>query len=149
MSGEAARPSLDGFPAFPDHTWQALAAYLQPVNCQAGVLLFAEGDATDGLYFLVGGKFAVQKKGELPGRMQTVALLSGGSVAGEGALAGIATRRASLLCLEAGVVLRLSLADHAHLRDENPRLCLTLLHFLLRISSLRLGCCSDRLAVLL
>jgi len=140
---------MNGFPAFPEDTWQALAAYLQPVDCQAGTLLFTEGDAADSLYFLVGGKFAVQKKGELPGRMQTVALLSGGSVAGEGALAGIAARRASLFCLESGPVLRLSLADHARLADENPRLCLTLLHFLLRISSLRLGCCSDRLAVLL
>jgi hypothetical protein len=51
--------------------------------------------------------------------------------------------------LEAGVVLFLSQEAHARLCQDNPRLCLTLCHYLLRISSLRLGCASDRLAVLL
>ena len=145
MSGGA----VTGFPAFSEADWRALRAFLQPVKCQAGVPLFAEGEASDGLYFLLSGKFAVEKKGDLPGKIQTVALLSGGSVAGEGAMAGISRRRASLVCLEAGSLLFLSLAAHTRLRAENPRLCLTLSDYLLRISALRLGCCSDRLAVLL
>ncbi|MDR0477589.1 MAG: cyclic nucleotide-binding domain-containing protein [Desulfobulbaceae bacterium] len=140
---------MTAFPAFSETDWQALTACLQPVKCQVGALMFSEGDASDGLYFLLSGKFAVEKKGELPGKMQTVALLSGGSVAGEGAMAGITRRRASLVCLEAGSVLFLSLAAYARLCQDNPRLCLTLSRYLLRISALRLGCCSDRLAVLL
>ena len=137
------------FPVFSEADWQTLTARSRPVECQAGGILFAEGDVSDGLYLLLNGQFAVQKKGELPGKVQTVALLSGGSVAGEGSLAGIAHRRTSLVCLQAGSALFLSMSDHARLCQENPRLSLALAHYLLRISSLRLGCCSDRLAVLL
>jgi len=143
MSAEA------GFAAFSADDWQALTAWLQPAECQVGMPLFAEGDASDGLYFLLAGQFAVEKKGKLPGKGQTIALLSGGSVAGEGAIAGIACHRASLVCLEAGPVLFLSLDAYARLCQDNPRLCLMLAHYLLRIASLRLGGCSDRLAVLL
>ncbi|HBT96706.1 MAG TPA: hypothetical protein DEB25_03235 [Desulfobulbaceae bacterium] len=97
------------FAAFSAEDWRALASFLSPVECRAGAPLFSEGEVSDGLYFLLSGQFAVEKKGKLPGKKQTVALLSGGSVAGEGAVAGIARRRASLLCLEAGQVLFLSL----------------------------------------
>lgn len=141
--------TVTAFPVFSETDWQALTAYSRPVECQVGVTLFAEGDVSDGLYFLLSGKFAVQKQGDRLGKVQTVALLSGGSVAGEGAMAGILRRRASLVCLEAGSVLFVSLADHARLAEENPRLCLVLAHYLLRIASLRLGASSDRLAVLL
>jgi len=147
MSGDG--KIVTAFPAFSEAEWQAIAACSQLVEYQDGASLFAEGDAGDGLYFLLSGQFAVEKKGDLPGKVQTVALLSGGSIAGEGALAGIARRRASLVCLQAGSVFFLPLAAHARLCRENPRLCLALSHYLLRISSLRLGCCSDRLAVLL
>ncbi|MDR3089378.1 MAG: cyclic nucleotide-binding domain-containing protein [Desulfobulbaceae bacterium] len=146
--GENKGASAD-FAALPESDWRALAAYVEPVECRAGEPLFSEGEAASGLYFFLDGRFAVQKKGELPGKMQTVALLAGGSVAGEGALVGIARHRASLLCLESGRALCLTTAAHVRLREENPRLCLTLLHYLLRISALRLSGASERLAVLL
>jgi len=148
MSGLAG-DTMAGFAAFSEADWQALTAFLQPIDCQAGTSLFSEGDAGDGLYFLLAGQFAVEKKGKLPGKIQTVALLSAGSLAGEGAVSGIARRRASLVCLEAGQALFLSLDAYARLRQDNPRLCLTLHDYLLRIAALRLGGCSDRLAVLL
>ena len=141
--------TVANFPAFSEADWQGLTACSRPIDCQAGASLFAEGDASDGLYFLLSGTFAVEKKGELPGKMQTVALLSGGSVAGEGAMAGIPRRRASFVCLEAGSVLFLPLEAHARLCQENPSLSLVLAHYLLQIAALRLGGCSDRLAVLL
>lgn len=137
------------FPFFASAGWQDHWSELQLVDVPAGDALFGEGQAASGLYLVVSGRFSVQRKTGFADKKQVVALLAPGSFIGESALAGESVRGTTVVAVEKSSAALLPLSGFIRLTERNPGLAIELLQTLLRLSSLRLRKCSERLALVL
>lgn len=137
------------FPLFDAAGWQDLGPEMQLIDVPAGEALFSEGDAATGLFLVVSGRFSVQRKTGFADKKQVVALLAPGSFIGESALAGESIRGTTVVAVEKSTTALLSLSSFTSLTEQQPGLAVELLQVLLRLSSLRLRKCSERLALVL
>lgn len=115
----------------------------------AGDILVREGDKVESLYFIIEGRIAVQKETAMAGKRQAVALLSAGSVVGEGALSNNTCHGATLVCVEKCVLGELTRNAFSALEESNPEVACRILKGVLGIASLRLRKSSERLARIL
>lgn len=122
---------------------------LEPVEIKKSGILFDVGQDTDGLYFIVSGKMAVQKETGFGTRKQVVALLDRGAPVGEAGLLDETTRGASVVAIEDTSLLFLSKIAFDNLSKERPELGLIVLRWLLGRVSLRLKGSTERLAHIL
>lgn len=80
-------PAVPALAALPTAALAKLSAALTEREVPAGGTLFAEGDAADAMYFIVGGTVRIEKRtGDAAGGVKTLALLGRGDPVGEMAL---------------------------------------------------------------
>ena len=115
-----------------------LAAALEEKSYPEGVLIFAEGDAPDAMYFIQEGCIRVQKRTQAEGSAQkTLAVLETGDYFGEMALFEQKPRSASTVAVGQVKVLRLSKVAFDNLH-KNTAQGLDVLAAMIRTSSERL-----------
>lgn len=119
------------------------------VEIEKGGTLFGVGQEADGMYFVVSGKMAVQKETGFGTRKQVVALLDSGAPVGEAGLLDEASRGATVVAVEDTSLLFLSKKAFNDLCEEQPKLGIVFLKWLLGRVSLRLKGSTERLAHIL
>lgn len=112
------------------------------------VLSIAGAEATC-LYFILEGRFAVQKEIGVGKRTQAVALLAAGTVTGEAALTGENLHRATVMAVEQSLVAGLTTQALDAIKARMPELFIDLMRKILSITSIRLQKSSERLARIL
>lgn len=115
----------------------------------AGENLFEEGDEGFSVYFILEGKLAVHKATSMTGKRQAVALLGPGSVVGEGVLGLKTVHGSTLVAVEKSVLAELSMSGFREIEENDPQLALVIVRRMLKLSSIRLQKCSERLALIL
>ena len=83
--------------------------------------IFAQGDATDGLFFIQEGKVQLSVVSEA-GKEATLGILSEGDFFGEGGLAGQLTRMSCAIALTDCVLLHVERKAMMHAMDMQPKL---------------------------
>lgn len=124
---------------------ERLAGYFVCRSVARGEVLYRSGTAAEGCYLLVAGLLAVSRVTGFSDRSQIIALLRPETVVGEGALAGRGVRTATVTAIEDSELLLLQVEDYRRLSREAPETALTVITYLLSISSRRLEKCSERL----
>jgi len=93
--------------------------------------IFAQGDASDGLFFIQEGKVQLSVVSE-SGKEATLGILSEGDFFGEGGLAGQLTRMSSAIALSDCVLLRVERKSMMHAISAEPKLSAMFVKYLLR-----------------
>jgi len=93
--------------------------------------IFAQGDATDGLFFIQEGKVQLSVVSEA-GKEATLGILSGGDFFGEGGLAGQLTRMSSAIALTDCVLLHVERKAMMHAMSVQPKLSAMFVKYLLK-----------------
>lgn len=132
-----------------ERDWQAVYSFCSGKSLIAGRVLFDYGEPGKTLYFIQGGRLAVHKFTGFQKKMQVVALLDKGSVAGEAALLESHYHKTKVTVVEDSELLCLSVKKYQTLQNEQPELAHRLLAYFLSITSLRLEKTSERLAQIL
>ncbi len=124
-----------------------LIAYLAPVVVGAGTTLIAEGETSDGLYFVREGRISIYIARPGGGRRRLKTYLAG-TVVGELGLTGGQTRTASILADTGVRAWRLDAAAFKRLKRDRPDLALKLQDALIQLLGERLGAANRLLAAL-
>lgn len=132
-----------------ERDWQSVYSFCSVERLVSGHVLFDYGDPGKALCFIQCGRLAVHKFTGFQKKMQVVALLDKGSVAGEAALLESHCHKTKVTAVEDSELLRLSVEKYQTLQSEQPDLALRLLAYLLSITNLRLEKTSERLAQIL
>lgn len=111
-----------------------------------GELLFARGDQSDEIYFLLSGKVAVQHSTGFGDRMQVVALLDPGAIVGESGLLLDSRRGATVVATKPSRLAVLTSTQFTALAQTTPHLGQKILMYLLSRATIRLQKSSERLA---
>jgi len=93
--------------------------------------IFAQGDATDGLFFIQAGKVQLSVVSEA-GKEATLGILSEGDFFGEGGLAGQFTRMSCAIALTDCVLLHVERKAMMHAMDTQPKLSAMFMKYLLK-----------------
>jgi CRP/FNR family transcriptional regulator, cyclic AMP receptor protein len=93
--------------------------------------IFAQGDATDGLFFIQEGKVQLSVVSEA-GKEATLGILSEGDFFGEGGLAGQLTRMSSAIALTDCVLLHVARKTMMHAVSTQPKLSTMFMKYLLK-----------------
>jgi len=93
--------------------------------------IFAQGDATDGLFFIQKGKVQLSVVSEA-GKEATLGILSEGDFFGEGGLAGQLTRMSSAIALTDSVLLHVDRKAMMHAMSMQPKLSAMFMKYLLK-----------------
>jgi len=93
--------------------------------------IFAQGDATDGLFFIQEGKVQLSVVSEA-GKEATLGILSEGDFFGEGGLAGQFTRMSSAIALTDCVLLHVERKAMMHAVSTQPKLSTMFMKYLLK-----------------
>lgn len=123
-----------------------LLGVMDTLSCKRGSELFAHGDRSECMYFIVSGRVAVQNRTGFGDRTQVIALLDAGAPIGERGILGNVFRGARVTVVEDAELLRLSLTDFADIVKKQPFLAVSVLRWLLDRATLRLQKSSERLA---
>ena len=124
-----------------------LITYLSPVVVGAGTTLIAEGDASEGLYFVREGRVSVFVARPGGGQRRLKTYLAG-TVVGELGLTGGQTRTASIVADTGVRAWRLDAAAFRRLKRDRPDLALKLQDALIHLLGERLGAANRLLAAL-
>lgn len=128
---------------------QFIYSFCSVVKLSAGDVLFDYGESGKALYFIEEGRLAVHKFTGFQKKMQVVALLDEGAVAGESVLLGKHCHKTKVTAIEESSLLSLSFEKYNALQVEHPELSLRFLSYLFKIVTLRLEKTSERLAQIL
>jgi CRP-like cAMP-binding protein len=128
------------------HEIQHILPMLERVHFKKGSVLFLPGSEATEVYFIAKGKFAIQAPTGFQNKMQVVALLSEGSMVGEGGIVGGTVRRATVVAVEESVVLVLRRSDLNEIEMQHPAIAIKIIKHLLVITHGRLIDNSERLA---
>src|SRR5579862_4304218 len=93
--------------------------------------IFAQGDETDGLFFIQAGKVQLSVVSEA-GKEATLGILSEGDFFGEGGLAGQSTRMSSAIALTDCVLLHVEKKAMMHTMRIQPKLSAMFVKYLLK-----------------
>jgi len=93
--------------------------------------IFAQGDATDGLFFIQEGKVQLSVVSEA-GKEATIGILSQGDFFGEGGLAGQLTRMSCAIALTDCVLLHVERKAMMHAMNMQPKLSAIFMKYLLK-----------------
>ncbi len=128
---------------------QSVYAYCSAVKLAAEEVLFDYDEPGKALYFIENGRLAVHKFTGFQKKMQVVALLDKGSIAGESAVLQNHCHKTKVTAIEESKLLSLTSEKYQTLHDEQPELACRFLGYLLNVTSLRLEKTSERLAQIL
>lgn len=118
---------------------RSLTVFLRHHRLTAGDILFKQGEASQGLWFLVSGKVAILKeRSDQPAKTGRVATVGAGQTLGEISLMDGQPHSATATADTDAVLLSLSRDDFDRLLKDYPRLGVTLLRKLGRQLGLRL-----------
>lgn len=134
------------FPRFNRSDVEHLLPLMEEVRLIAGEVLFSLEEGGRELFFVVKGRLAVQKRTGFGERTQVVALLSPGAPVGERFLLRDNIHGSTVVAVNDSLVLSLPGDVFIELKKEHPLLVVSLLEWLLDITSLRLRKNSDRLS---
>lgn len=137
------------FPFLTKEEAETVFAAMEPLDLDAGEILFRSGQSADHFYVLVAGRLAVQKHTGFAERMQVVALLDSGAPLGESGLLTGRLHGATLTAVQPCRLLTLSAQAYATLAQEHSPLAVKLLTWVVERISLRLQKSSERLALVL
>jgi len=132
-----------------DEEIAVLAPYLTGVFHEPDTVVMHEGEQGDWMAFVAGGKLAVKKKTNFPGKHVLVALLEEGSMIGEISVMEKGRRAATVSVVEPCRLLYLSSADVDNLLLNHPELGIKILRRILHVVGIRVKKADDRLAKLL
>ena len=132
-----------------EHDRQSLYAFCTRETLSAGQVLFDYGELEKAVYFIEEGRLAVHKFTGFQEKMQVVALLDKGSIAGESAILEKYYHKTKVTAIEESVLFCLSADIYKTVVEEQPGLALRFLSYLLSITSVRLEKTSERLAQIL
>ena len=93
--------------------------------------IFAQGDATDGLYFIQEGKVQLSVVSEA-GKEATLGILSEGDFFGEGGLAGQLARMSSAIAMTDCILLHVDRKAMMHVMSIQPKLSAMFIKYLLK-----------------
>ena len=122
-----------------------IAAHMQIVHLDEKQRLFAEGEQSDYICFVVSGKLEVFKQSQ-KGRMVSVSTLSKGRCIGEMALMDAYPRSATVVAQSECTLLKITRESFAQILDERPRAGISFLQALSKSLSLQLRKTSGQLA---
>lgn len=128
---------------------QSLYAVCTRETLAAGQVLFDYGEPGQVVYFIEKGRLAVHKFTGFQNKMQVIALLDKGSIAGESAILEKHSHKTKVTAIEESELLCLSSDAFRKVVENQPDLALRFLSYLLTITSLRLEKTSARLAQIL
>lgn len=125
--------------AVDDDALARLAAVLEEKHCADGQIVFAEGDAGDGMYFIVEGCVRIEKRARATGAVQkALAVLEAGDYFGEMALLDRKPRSASAVAAGRVRLLRLSKKAFDHLQAGGSAAGMCVLFAMIRTSGERI-----------
>lgn len=128
----------DLFYSLTDKDLEKLIAFFEFKNITAGEFLWKEGDRSDNLAFIVGGKVKITKETEFKGREVVIGIFGKGSLAGELCMLDGQPRATSAVALEACTLLLLSQKNFEIIVKEDPEIGTKLLKSMLLAASARL-----------
>ncbi len=115
----------------------------------AGELLFDYQESAESIFFVQDGRLAVHKLTGFQEKMQVIALLDPGTVAGEAALLQGHTRKTRVTAIAKSSLYCLERKEFIHWQKNSPEAAFRFLQYLLSLVSLRLEKTSERLARIL
>jgi CRP/FNR family cyclic AMP-dependent transcriptional regulator len=101
------------------------------LSLQKKATIFAQGDATDGLFFIQEGKVQLSIVSEA-GKEATLGILSAGDFFGEGGLAGQSIRMSSAVAMTDCVLLHVGKKAMMHAMSVQPKLSALFVKYLLK-----------------
>ncbi len=125
---------------------QYVLTLMERFNLKKHSVLFQPGTKADGVFFIVHGQLAIQVPTGFKNKMQVVALLTEGSLVGEGGVLESVERRATVMAIEDSALLYLGKADYLKLERERPEIAIKFVKQFLTVSHRRLLDNSERLA---
>ena len=125
--------------------WEMLASYMTPATLISGQVLIQQGNNDRAVYLVESGSLSVHYE-DAKGRIR-LAIVSPGSVVGEGAFFANTPRRATVQSTSRTVVWSLAPMRFAELSNRQPMIALQLAMSLGAILSKRLASRSKRIAV--
>jgi CRP/FNR family transcriptional regulator, cyclic AMP receptor protein len=139
-------PSPSPLALTPDEARTAVAQ-MRLVSCQAGTLLFREGERTrsDHMLLLLEGEVSVDTGQGGPSDSTSISVLGPGSVIGEMAMLDGAPRSASCTSLSALQAAGMSRLGLERLLEQQPRVAAKLLAMLAHVTSERLRALNEQL----
>lgn len=105
--------------------WEHLTQFMQPFALAQGQMLFKQGSATRDLYFLESGTLLVHCEDANSDRIR-IAMLSAGSVVGEGSFFSHSARNATVEASSRVALWRLTPLRFAELTNRSPAVALQL-----------------------
>ncbi len=125
--------------------WDTLAGYLQPQDVNVGDVLIAQGAQDRSVFFLESGALSVHRVSSK--EQMRLAVLSPGSVVGEGSFFSRQPHAANVVVTGAGRVWRLTTVRFSEMSNRQPNLALELTMALGAVIAKRMAHRSRRVAV--
>jgi CRP-like cAMP-binding protein len=125
--------------------WDTLAGYLQPQDVNVGDVLIAQGAQDRSVFFLESGAISVHRVSSK--EQMRLAVLTAGSVVGEGSFFSRQPHAANVVVTGAGRVWRLTTTRFSEMSNRQPNLALELTMALGAVIAKRMAHRSKRVAV--
>lgn len=130
MTGNADASERGKRPTFDIQAFIGKYDHAKTENFQEGQVIYAQGDPTDAIYYIIGGTVKISIISE-QGKEGVVAMLGPGDFFGEGCLSYRRTRATTVTAASACEIVRLEKAAAVRAFKEEPAFCTLLTEFLL------------------
>jgi CRP/FNR family cyclic AMP-dependent transcriptional regulator len=138
--------SSDAFTlTFTVQQWETLVGYLQPIDTGVGDILIEQGTPDRSVFFVESGAISVHRVSSK--EQMRLAVLTPGSVVGEGAFFSRQPHSANVVVTGAGRVWRLTAIRFSEMSNRQPNMALEIAMALGAVIAKRMGHRSKRVAV--
>lgn len=142
----AENTSSDAFAlTFSVQQWETLVGYLQPIDTNIGDVLIEQGTPDRSVFFIESGAISVHRVSSK--EQMKLAVLTAGSVVGEGSFFSRLPHSANVVVTGAGRVWRLTAIRFAEMSNRQPNLALEISMALGAVIAKRMAHRSKRVAV--
>lgn len=125
--------------------WETLAGYLQPIDTGVGDVLIEQGTPDRSVFFVESGAISVHRVSSK--EQMKLAVLTAGSVVGEGSFFSRLPHSANVVVTGAGRVWRLTAIRFAEMSNRQPNMALEIAMALGAVMAKRMAHRSKRVAV--
>ncbi|NVM89360.1 Crp/Fnr family transcriptional regulator [Variovorax sp. SG517] len=125
--------------------WETLAGYLQPIDTGVGDVLIEQGTPDRSVFFVESGAISVHRVSSK--EQMKLAVLTAGSVVGEGSFFSRQPHSANVVVTGAGRVWRLTAIRFAEMSNRQPNMALEIAMALGAVIAKRMAHRSKRVAV--
>ncbi|KQX25899.1 Crp/Fnr family transcriptional regulator [Variovorax sp. Root434] len=125
--------------------WETLAGYLQPIDTGVGDVLIEQGTPDRSVFFIESGAISVHRVSSK--EQMRLAVLTSGSVVGEGSFFSRQPHSANVVVTGAGRVWRLTAIRFAEMSNRQPNMALEIAMALGAVIAKRMAHRSKRVAV--